>query len=47
MTNQELINQISKIYDPSLKKTLGETGGIESAVIKPDGVCEVVVNIFK
>ncbi|NLG31810.1 MAG: hypothetical protein GX546_04500, partial [Acholeplasmataceae bacterium] len=46
MTNQELINQISKIYDPSLKKTLGETGGIESAVIKPDGVCEVVVNIF-
>lgn len=45
MTNQELIKYIGTIYDPSAKKTLEETGGIESAYIKPDGVCEVVVKL--
>ena len=46
MTNHELIEHISKIYDPSARKTLGETGGIESVYIKPDGVCEVAVRIM-
>lgn len=46
MNNQELTQYISGIFDPSAKKTLGETGGIKSVYIKPDGVCEVTVMIF-
>ena len=43
MNNEQLTQLISKIIDPTAKKTIGETGGLKSVFINPEGVCEVLV----